>query len=108
MKRAEFLKRLGLGAVAVVVAPLVIAEVLKPEKLPNNINLGLNNPHIIKDTYEVTGSEMSKVRWVKHGKNYLWYNDHEFETRKNFENQMELMMLKNGNQSLSSFLSKIS
>lgn len=109
MNRRKFLERLGIGTVAAVAAPLAIAEALKGESnvVNNLIPHGGNTPHIMKDTFEVTGSTSQNIKWVKHGDNYLWYNQTELETRRLYEEQMERLLLQHGKQSLSSFLSKM-
>jgi len=57
-----------------------------------------NNPIIIKDKYEVSGSEMAHVGWVEvsteNGANgYLWYLKSEHETRLRFEDYLETSMV---------------
>ena len=57
-----------------------------------------NNPIIIKDKYEVSGSEMAHVGWVEvtteNGANgFLWYLKSEHETRLRFEDYLELAMV---------------
>lgn len=57
-----------------------------------------NNPIIIKDKYEVSGSEMAHVGWVKvttenGADGYLWYLKSEHETRLRFEDYLETSMV---------------
>ena len=57
-----------------------------------------NSPIIIKDKYEVSGSEMAHVGWVEvtseGGANgYLWYLKSESETRLRFEDYLETSMI---------------
>ena len=57
-----------------------------------------NNPIIIKDKYEVSGSEMAHVGWVEvtteNGANgFLWYLKSEHETRLRFEDYLEMSMV---------------
>ena len=57
-----------------------------------------NSPIIIKDKYEVSGSEMAHVGWVEvtteAGANgYLWYLKSESETRLRFEDYLETSMI---------------
>ncbi len=57
-----------------------------------------NNPIIIKDKYEVSGSEMAHVGWVEvtteNGANgFLWYLKSEHETRLRFEDYLETSMV---------------
>jgi hypothetical protein len=57
-----------------------------------------NNPIIIKDKYEVSGSEMAHVGWVEvttenGASGYLWYLKSEHETRLRFEDYLEMSMI---------------
>ena len=57
-----------------------------------------NNPIIIKDKYEVSGSEMAHVGWVEvttenGASGYLWYLKSEHETRLRFEDYLETAMI---------------
>lgn len=53
-----------------------------------------NNPIIIKDKYEVSGSEMTHIGWVEvEGGGYLWYLKAENETRQRFEDYLETSMI---------------
>jgi hypothetical protein len=57
-----------------------------------------NNPIIIKDKYEVNGSEMAHVGWVEvttenGASGYLWYLKSEHETRLRFEDYLEMSMI---------------
>ena len=57
-----------------------------------------NNPIIIKDKYEVSGSEMAHVGWVEvtsenGASGYLWYLKSEAETRLRFEDYLETSMI---------------
>ena len=57
-----------------------------------------NNPIIIKDTYEVSGSDMAQIGWVEiqtenGGTGYLWYLKSEHETRLRFEDYLETAMV---------------
>jgi hypothetical protein len=57
-----------------------------------------NNPIIIKDRYEVSGSEMAHVGWVEvttenGASGYLWYLKSEHETRLRFEDYLETAMV---------------
>ena len=57
-----------------------------------------NNPIIIKDKYEVSGSEMAHVGWVEvstenGASGYLWYLKSESETRLRFEDYLETSMI---------------
>lgn len=57
-----------------------------------------NNPIIIKDKYEVSGSEMAHIGWVEvttenGATGYLWYLKSEHETRLRFEDYLETAMV---------------
>ena len=57
-----------------------------------------NSPIIIKDTYEVSGSDMAQIGWVEistedGGTGYLWYMKSEHETRLRFEDYLETAMV---------------
>ena len=53
-----------------------------------------NKPIILKDIYEVSGSEASNIGWVKTKEGgYLWYLQSEKDTRRRWEDRMELAML---------------
>jgi len=57
-----------------------------------------NSPIIIKDTYEVSGSDMAQIGWVEistedGGSGYLWYLKSEHETRLRFEDYLETAMI---------------
>jgi len=57
-----------------------------------------NKPIIMKDTYQVSGSDMAQIGWVEiqteNGANgYLWYLKSEHETRLRFEDYMETAMI---------------
>jgi hypothetical protein len=57
-----------------------------------------NKPIIIKDKYEVAGSDMAQVGWVEvttenGASGYLWYIKSEHETRLRFEDYLEMAMV---------------
>jgi hypothetical protein len=52
-----------------------------------------NQYMIIKDRYEVNGSQATNIGWVNVGGDYRWYVHGEQETRRRFEDRRELMML---------------
>ena len=57
-----------------------------------------NNPIIIKDYYEVSGSDASQIGWVEVAtedgtSGYLWYLKAESETRLRFEDYLEMTMV---------------
>jgi hypothetical protein len=55
------------------------------------------SPIIIKDNYQINGSDMAQVGWVEvetdNGMGYLWYLKSKSETRKRFEDYMEMSMV---------------
>ena len=57
-----------------------------------------NKPIIIKDNYQVSGSDMSQIGWVEVASEngatgYLWYIKSEHETRLRFEDYLEMAMV---------------
>lgn len=53
-----------------------------------------NKPIILKDMYETSGSEAADIGWVKtEDGGYLWYLQSEKDTRRRWEDRMELAML---------------
>ena len=57
-----------------------------------------NKPVIIKDNYQVSGSDMSQIGWVEVASEngatgYLWYIKSEHETRLRFEDYLEMAMV---------------
>ena len=57
-----------------------------------------NSPIIIKDKYEVSGSDMAQIGWVEvttenGATGYLWYLKSEHETRLRFEDYLETAMI---------------
>ena len=56
-----------------------------------------NNPIIIKDKYEVSGSDMAQIGWIEiegdNGIGYAWYLKSEHETRLRFEDYLETAMI---------------
>jgi hypothetical protein len=57
-----------------------------------------NNPIIIKDNYEVNGSDMAQIGWVEvstegGGSGFLWYLKSNHETRLRFEDYLEMSMI---------------
>lgn len=56
------------------------------------------NPIIIKDKYEISGSDMTQIGWVEvstegGGSGYLWYLKSEHETRLRFDDYLEMSMV---------------
>jgi len=57
-----------------------------------------NNPIILKDKYEISGSDASQIGWVEvtgeaGQSGYLWYIKAEGDTRKRFEDYLEMAMI---------------
>lgn len=53
-----------------------------------------NKPIILKDKYEVNGSDATQIGWVKTSNGgYLWYLESEKDTRRRWEDRLELSML---------------
>jgi len=57
-----------------------------------------NKPIILKDTYEVNGSDMAQIGWVEvttenGAAGYLWYLKSEHETRLRFDDYLETAMI---------------
>lgn len=57
-----------------------------------------NSPIIIKDKYEVSGSDMAQIGWVEvstenGATGYLWYLKSEHETRLRFDDYLEMAMV---------------
>lgn len=57
-----------------------------------------NNPIIIKDKYEVNGSDLAQIGWIEvttenGASGYLWYLKSEHETRQRFEDYLELSLI---------------
>ncbi len=57
-----------------------------------------NNPIIIKDSFEINGSDMAQIGWVEVAtedgtSGYLWYLKSESETRLRFDDYLEMAMV---------------
>ena len=52
-----------------------------------------NNPIILKDNFEVSGSDATNIGWIQTGQGYFWYLKSEADTRMRWENRLELAML---------------
>ena len=66
-----------------------------------------NKPIIIKDNYQVSGSDMSQIGWVEVASEngatgYLWYIKSEHETRLRFEDYLEMAMVEGGSTTAAS------
>ena len=70
----------------------------RSEALQPQFTTKTNNPIIIKDYYEVNGSDASQIGWVEVAtedgtSGYLWYLKAESETRLRFEDYLEMTMV---------------
>jgi len=66
--------------------------------LEANSDIFENSPIIIKDKYEVAGSDMAQIGWIEvttenGATGYLWYLKSEHETRLRFEDYLETSMV---------------
>lgn len=66
--------------------------------LEAEVNIFETSPVIIKDKYEISGSDMAQIGWVEVGSDeagygYLWYLKSKHDTRKRFEDYLEMMMI---------------
>ena len=66
--------------------------------LESNDFIFSNKPIIIKDTYNVNGSDMAQIGWIEittedGGTGYLWYLKSEHETRLRFDDYLETAMI---------------
>ncbi len=57
-----------------------------------------NSPIIVKDTYQVSGSDMAQIGWIEittenGASGYLWYMKSEHETRLRFDDYLETAMV---------------
>ena len=52
-----------------------------------------NNPIILKDNFEVSGSDATNIGWIQTAQGYFWYLKSEADTRLRWENRLELAMI---------------
>jgi hypothetical protein len=52
-----------------------------------------NKPIILKDNFEVTGSDATNIGWIKTPQGYFWHFKSEADTRLRWENRLELAMI---------------
>ncbi len=62
----------------------------QPEGLTPRVHHYQNHTQIIKETFEVTGSEATNVTYLKTDGGYLWYLKGEADTHKRFQDYCEL------------------
>ena len=65
-----------------------------------------NKPAIIRDRYQVNGSDTAQIGWVEvtsenGASGYLWYLKSEHEARLRFNDYIEMMMIEGENAGLS-------
>jgi len=62
------------------------------------------NPYIIvKEMYEVNGSQATNIGWLNVNGQYMWYLKNEMDARKRFMNEREMMLLYSQSNSDASF-----
>jgi hypothetical protein len=62
--------------------------------LETDVTILENKPIILKDKYEVSGSDATQISWVQtENGGWLWYLQSEFDTRRRWEDKMELAMI---------------
>ncbi len=62
--------------------------------LSNDFSVLDNKPIILKDNFEVNGSDATQISWVTTPDNkYLWYLNDQIKTRKRWEDRLELALL---------------
>ena len=62
------------------------------------------NPYIIvKEMYEVNGSQATNIGWLNVNGQYMWYLKNEMDARKRFMNEREMMLLYSQNNGETSF-----
>jgi hypothetical protein len=52
-----------------------------------------NKPIILKDVFEVSGSDATNIGWIKTPQGYYWYMKSEMDTRRRWEDRLELAMI---------------
>ncbi len=53
-----------------------------------------NKPIILKDRFEVSGSDATNIGWIRTSSGgFLWYLESEFDTRRRWEDRLEMAML---------------
>lgn len=97
----EAYKSSGFGALATtdIIAFVDGSEFAKATKgmqgtLSTDFTILDNKPIIQKDNFEVNGSDMTQISWVTTPDNqYLWYLKDQIDTRKRWEDRLELSLL---------------
>jgi len=94
---SEFRKGVAYSAQSATANPMTTADSRTPANEPT-FKTFTNKPIILKDYYEVSGSDASKIGWVEisaeNGQSgYLWYLKAEADTRARFTDYLEMAML---------------
>lgn len=69
------------------------------ESLEREVTYRSNNPIIMKDHYQIAGSDAAQIGWIEvtsengGGNGFLWYIQSEMDTRARFENSIEKELL---------------
>lgn len=61
--------------------------------LETDLTILENSPVILKDKYEVSGSDIAQVTWVKTQEGYVWALKSENDTRRRWEDRLETSMI---------------
>lgn len=62
--------------------------------LKTDVTILDNKPIILKDKYEVTGSDATQISWIETDEGgFLWYLQSERDTRRRWEDRLELAMI---------------
>ena len=66
----------------------------QPSKFYDTGITKLSNPYVIvKEMYEVNGSQATNIGWLNVNGQYLWYMKNEMDARKRFMNEREMMLI---------------
>ena len=63
------------------------------QSLEQDFTILENSPIIQKDIYEVSGSDATNIGWIQTPQGYYWYLYSEYQTRRRFEDRLELSQL---------------
>ncbi|NND95451.1 MAG: hypothetical protein HKN45_11345, partial [Flavobacteriales bacterium] len=61
--------------------------------LETDVTILENKPIILKDKYEVSGSDATNIGWIKTKQGYYWFLRSEEDTRRRWEDRLELAMI---------------
>lgn len=61
--------------------------------LESDLSIYRNKPIILKEHYETSGSDATQIGWVEVEEGFLWYLKSEADTRRRWEDKLELAML---------------